>query len=69
MTHRDSCPAGPLGPLFGECNCPLKGCECSCHRVMPGMHASHVVACCGGMDFEYDQVLKDIERIEDMRTD
>lgn len=24
MTHRDSCPAGPLGPLFGECNCPLE---------------------------------------------
>jgi len=19
--HRDSCPAGPLGPLGGECNC------------------------------------------------
>lgn len=30
MFHRDSCPAGPLGPLGGECNCP--------HYMLPGSH-------------------------------
>lgn len=28
--HRDTCPAGPLGPLGGQCTCP--------HYVIPGSH-------------------------------
>jgi hypothetical protein len=37
MEHRDSCPAGPLGPLFGECNCPANhdgsGLACFCTHL------------------------------------
>lgn len=28
MIHRDSCPAGPLGPLFGRCNCYVDVATC-----------------------------------------
>lgn len=33
--HRDSCPASPLGPLGGSCNC-LTECKVCCQKFPAG---------------------------------
>lgn len=48
MTHRDSCPAGPLGPLGGECNCRTipRVDENGWHYLL--MFPDHTVVQCAG---------------------
>lgn len=53
-------------------SCTPSGCQCDCHKDIPGMHVSHVVACCSGavdgwVQTELDPVEYSIGEIRETR--